>query len=221
MPSASRLVARMRTPGQARSRASASRAQASSRCSQLSSTSSRRLGRRASASVASSGRPGSSRTPSAPATAWRHQRRVGQRRQLDQPDAVRVARRAASAATCSARRVLPPPPAPVSVTSRCAASSARDLGQLALAPDEAGQLQRQVVRAARPASAGAGSRPAGPGASELEDALRARPGRAAGARPGRAGRRPRGRASRTSSCGRLRRAAPARRGPTPAAGRSG
>ena len=44
IPSASRLVARMRRPGQARSRRSARRAQASTRCSQLSSTSSRRLG---------------------------------------------------------------------------------------------------------------------------------------------------------------------------------
>ena len=38
MPSGSRLVARMRRRGQARSRVSASRAQASSRCSQLSSS---------------------------------------------------------------------------------------------------------------------------------------------------------------------------------------
>ena len=70
MPSASRLVARRRTCGQARSRASASRAQASSRCSQLSSTSSTRFGLSASASVASRERPGSSRTPTAAATAW-------------------------------------------------------------------------------------------------------------------------------------------------------
>ena len=49
--------------------------------------------RRASASVASSGCPGCSRTPSARGHRLRHQRRVGQRGQLHQPDPLREARR--------------------------------------------------------------------------------------------------------------------------------
>ena len=49
------------------------------------------------------------------------------------------------AATCSARRVLPVPPGPVSVTSRVLARSARDLVELALPPHERRQLHRQVV----------------------------------------------------------------------------
>ena len=199
MPSASRLVARRRTSGQARSSASASRAQASSRCSQLSSTSSRRRAASASASVASSGRPGSSRTPTAAATRLGHQRGIGERGQLDQPDAVRVLgrarrpRRAAPAGSC------PVPPAPTRVSRGAAGQQALDLGQLALAPDEAGELRRQVVAragasgrrrprprrgAARPARPAA-PRPtaAGPRAAWPAGAAAARPTPAAG--PGR------------------------------------
>ena len=69
MLSASRLVARMVSSGQARRSASATRAQASTRCSQLSSTSSSRRGRSASCIVSRRARPASSRTPSAAAIA--------------------------------------------------------------------------------------------------------------------------------------------------------
>ena len=124
MPRASRLVARTVACGQARSRASARRAQASRRCSQLSSTSSRRLGRSASVSVATSGRPGSSRTPTAAATAWGT--RAGSARAPSSASHTPSGWASrASAATWSARRVLPVPPGPVSVSSRVASRSRR------------------------------------------------------------------------------------------------
>ena len=63
MPSASRLLARMRVSRLACIAASANLAQASMRCSQLSRMSSSSFGRSHSSSVASSGRPCSSRTP--------------------------------------------------------------------------------------------------------------------------------------------------------------
>ena len=52
-----------------------------------------------------------------------------------------------SAATCSARRVLPMPPGPVSVTSRTSSrpQQRRERGQLLLATQQRGGLQRQVV----------------------------------------------------------------------------
>ena len=51
-----------------------------------------------------------------------------------------------SAATCSARRVLPTPPTPVSVTSRASPTRPSTRGDLALAADERRHLQRQVPR---------------------------------------------------------------------------
>ena len=54
----------------------------------------------------------------------RDQLGIGQRRQLGDPDAVGVVAAAAGAATSSASRVLPTPPAPISVTSRWAVTSA-------------------------------------------------------------------------------------------------
>ena len=51
----------------------------------------------------------------------RHQLGIGQRRQLDQPDAVRERVQHAQRDSASASRVFPTPGAPTSVTSRCAA----------------------------------------------------------------------------------------------------
>ena len=125
-PSASRLVARMRRPGQARSSGVGQRGRRRRRrCSQLSSTSSSRCGR---SGVRERRQQRPARLlPHAQRRGHRlgHQRRVGQRRQLDQPHAVRERVRPAPAATCSARRVLPTPPAPVSVSRRVAAEQAR------------------------------------------------------------------------------------------------
>ena len=74
--------------GQACSSVSASWAQASSRCSQLSSTSSTWRPRRKAASAVQDRPPGLVAHAQAAATCCGHQRRVGQRRQLHQPDAV-------------------------------------------------------------------------------------------------------------------------------------
>ena len=68
IPSASRLVAMMRSRGQLFSNESASRAQASTRCSQLSSTSSASQSRSASSRASPADRMPSRRTPSASAT---------------------------------------------------------------------------------------------------------------------------------------------------------
>ena len=96
-----------------------------------------------------SGRPPASRTPSAWAMVGttRAGSRIGAR-------STRRARRPAkcaeqSAATWSARRVLPMPPGPVSVSSRTSSRSSRiwSLGKLALAPDQRRRLGRQVVHA--------------------------------------------------------------------------
>ena len=51
-----------------------------------------------------------------------------------------------SAATCTESRVLPTPPTPVRVTSRCASHELADLLHLHLAADEARDLHRQVAR---------------------------------------------------------------------------
>ena len=53
---------------------------------------------------------------------------------------------ATSAATCNARRDLPTPPGPVSVTSRSVSTSAGELLHLVGAADEARALHRQVAR---------------------------------------------------------------------------
>jgi hypothetical protein len=124
MSSDSRLVARMMTPGQARSSQSASRAHDSTRCSQLSQSSSRRLDWSESASDWRSGRSASSRTPRTPATAC-----VTRAGSASAASSVSHAPSgnpsSASAATWRARRVLPAPPVPVSVKSRVPPSRAR------------------------------------------------------------------------------------------------
>ena len=88
IPSASRLVARTCTPGQARSTVSASRAQASRTCSQLSSTSCARLGRSAAEQLRRRGQAGVERQPQPGGDGGGDALRVGQGGQLDQPDAV-------------------------------------------------------------------------------------------------------------------------------------
>ena len=138
--------------GQARSRASARRAQASSRCSQLSSTSSRCLGRRASARVASNGRPGSSRTPRAPATAWGTSAGSGSAARSTSHTPSAYAGRT-SAATWSASARLAHAAGAGQRHQPVRGDQRRDRGELVLAPDEAGQLQRQVGGPARRAAA--------------------------------------------------------------------
>ena len=145
-PSASRLVARMRSPGLVREqRAGRARAHASRRCSQLSRTSrsSRRGARHEQVGDLRSVRPRGSSSASA---TWRgDERGVGQRREIDEADAVREVRRAPG----------PPPPGPggscrrrrrrSSVTRRASPRQCVDLGELDLAADEARDRDRQVV----------------------------------------------------------------------------
>ena len=90
MPSASRLVARIRRSGQARNNPSARAAQAATRCSQLSSTSSSARVWRYSWSVCIDRAAGLLADAERRRHHLRDQRRVGQRRQLDEPGAVAV-----------------------------------------------------------------------------------------------------------------------------------
>ena len=71
---------------------------------------------------------------------------------------------ASSAATCTARRVLPTPPTPVRVTSRCGPHQLGQLLHLVVAPHEAGRSAPAGSPAPRPPSATAGTRPARPSA---------------------------------------------------------
>ena len=138
-PSASRLVASTRSVGAAaQQRARRARRAASSTCSQLSSTTSARRVARCSVSVVER------RAPRLVAHAERGGDRLGdalglgERRQVDEPHAVRDARRQRARRARSASRVLPEPPAPVSVSSRASPEQRRDaLGELALAAHEA------------------------------------------------------------------------------------
>ena len=121
--SRSRLVASTRTPGQAASSRSANAATTASRCSQLSSTSSDRRAARCSATASSSGCRGRSETPSTDATAWATKpSRTGTRSAKAQPDGNDGA---ASRVTATARRVLPTPPGPTSVTRWASRRAAR------------------------------------------------------------------------------------------------
>ena len=81
-------------------------------------------------------RPGCSPTPSAAATAGRDHARIGDRDQVDEPHAVGERRRPPRAATASASRVLPTPPGPTAVTSRCALHRLGQLGALPRPADE-------------------------------------------------------------------------------------
>ena len=111
----SRLVARTRSSRQERSNRSDSMAQASTRCSQLSNTRSTLRPCRCAASFSVSGWPGTSRTPSACATAWGT--RSGSESGASSISHTPSSKEAATPmATARARRVLPDPPGPVSVT---------------------------------------------------------------------------------------------------------
>ena len=85
---------------------------------------------------------------------------VQQRRQLDEDHAVGVPV-PASAATASARRVLPTPPVPVRVTSRCSRDEAADPAHVVVAAEQGGGRDRQVPRAG---GGGVGGGACGPGA---------------------------------------------------------
>ena len=117
MPSGSRLVASRARCGQPRSSASASLAHASITCSQLSSTSSRLRWPIASASVSATGRPVSawmlSTLATVPATSPGSVTGARSANQTPSPEPS-----SSPAAACSASRVFPEPPGPVSVTSR-------------------------------------------------------------------------------------------------------
>ena len=198
MPSGSRLVARTRSPGQARSSASTSRAQASTRCSQLSSTSSSARAWRCSASVSSGARPGASRTPER-----RDGRRRHERRDRSAPPARPARRRPDSVSSSSARDLERQAGlAAAAGPGRASAAGVRSSSRLTSASSRSRPTKlvswpgRLCGR--RPASGAAGSRPAGRGARAGRPARAAR-GRGSGARPGRAAPHRPGRASRTSS----------------------
>ena len=124
MLSASRLVVSSRSSGASCSTASARRAHATTRCSQLSRSSNRRRSRSQASSVSSIDRPPTARIPSVVAIAWgtRVSSWSDARFTSHTPSGNAPA---SSAARRSARRVLPVPPVPVSVTSRLAPSSLR------------------------------------------------------------------------------------------------
>jgi hypothetical protein len=117
IPSTSRLVARMCSPGHLCKRASASGAQPSRRCSQLSRTSSNSVWARSREMVSVRGRPGSSLIIMACATACgtRAGSETGASSTHQTPSPNSDASREA---TASASRVLPLPPGPVRVSSR-------------------------------------------------------------------------------------------------------
>ena len=114
-PSGWRLVARMRRSGHARSRARpGGRTRA---CARSCPARAARGGTQRVRVAVRAGRPGCSRRPSAAAPPGARGR-VGQRRQLRRPDPVGPAAPPRVRRRCRARRVLPTPPVPVSVTSR-------------------------------------------------------------------------------------------------------
>ena len=154
--------------------ASTSSATASRRCSQLSSTSSSRFVPRYSSTDSSRLRPGDGCTPKT-----RRQRRPTRASGIASPARARTAthrrgtRATTSAATCSASRVLPTPPTPVSVTSDGrgpSSANARELarrGRRTTSPGAAGSP------AARRATASGGNSRRRPGCVHLEHPLRA------------------------------------------------
>ena len=165
MPSGSRLVASSARPGQPRSSASATLAHAPMTCSQLSSSTSRLRPLAASTSVSSTGRPGSCRTPSTSATvtATRSGSRSGARSANHTPSPPPSS---SPAATCSPSRVLPAPPAPVSVTSRDPATRWRTAASSASRPMKldtcAGRLWRSVGLSTDRTGGNAAGKPSAP-----------------------------------------------------------
>ena len=144
-PIGSRLVVSNVSAGHPASRAVISSALASSRCSQLSSTISIWRSRMNRSSTSIVGWPGWSGRPSARAAVTGDHVGIGDRCQVDVPDPVGEVGGRHRAATCTARRVLPAPPAPVSVTSRLSASASRMPVDFRLAPDETRQLRRKML----------------------------------------------------------------------------
>ena len=143
----SRLVARMRSSGQARSSASASSAHASIRCSQLSSTRSafaalqmlhERLGRRAVRRLAHAQRRATARTTSS-----------GSERGASSTNHTPPSNSSTrSLAHRQGQARLARPPGAAKRQEAPIGEQPLDLGDLPLAPDEARHLQRQVVRRA-------------------------------------------------------------------------
>ena len=122
MPSGCWLVHSTDSPGADRSSSSTSAAQASSTCSQLSSTSSSSRSARCSASSCGVGTWAADRTDSAWATAYpTSEPSVSSARSTCRTPSAKTRR--SSPATRTATRVLPVPPAPVSVTRRLPESS--------------------------------------------------------------------------------------------------
>ena len=115
-PSGSRLVARRRRLGQAARSTLASTAHASMRCSQLSRTSNVRRSHRNSIRESSTERPGADSTPRTLATVSATSSALESGARSTRKSSARTR------AVSSASRVLPDPPAPVSVTSRCSRS---------------------------------------------------------------------------------------------------
>ncbi len=140
MPSTSRDVASTRRRDVRPSRSSTTAATASTTCSQLSSTSS--FGR-ASIQLASCSSP----TPSAAAMAGRTPASSS-----TPSSPTHHASTAAPSATSVARRVLPTPPGPTTVTSRSSASAAATPWSSAARPTKLVSGRRMVGRAAGPGS---------------------------------------------------------------------
>ena len=144
--SGSRLVARMVRRGQPVSSVVARRAQASTRCSQLSRISKTAFGASWSTSVSTIGRSCCSRTPIVEATT-RGTRSGSETAASSTNQTPSGYASSASAATCNASRVLPVPPVPVKRDETMRAEQAAHVVQLLLAADEAGELEREIVRA--------------------------------------------------------------------------
>ena len=163
-----------------------------------------------------------------PGDGTEHQLRVAERGQRDEPHPVRerragrraVAAASSSAATCRARRVLPTPPGPVSVSSRpSACSRRRRTASMALSRPMkgVGWAGRLCGRRSRLRSGGKSG-----GSSRMRAAgrrARAAPGPSGGARPDRAGAPPGARPAPARPW--RRRAPPAPRARWPSAARSG
>ncbi len=197
-PSRSRLVVSSRSPGAARSRRSARSAHASTRCSQLSRITSDWRSRRCSASTVAWLRPVSSCTPRDSSIVCAMS--AGSCRPASSTSHTPSSNaRCSPAAVTTAKRVLPTPPTPVSVTSLALPSRRLTSATSCLRPTKlvvsAGRLPRLRVAAAIPTrptvgtSAGTGQRGPSEGAT-LRDPARCR---------GSARRR---RASRRGWCGR-------------------
>ena len=146
--SAIRLVATIRSDGQPSSSCAAHVAHGVERCSQLSSRITASLSASDAATTASRERP--SRVlgdADRGGDSGDDHPRVGHVDELDEPAAVAPACGEVARRRCSARRVLPTPPGPATVTIRCALTSGQQRGTLAVAPHEgAGRCDRPAPR---------------------------------------------------------------------------